>query len=219
MAAITPAPGTFDNLGDLLAHLGGVPPARIRMRPPPGTATEADVLAAEAAPRKRLCELVDGVLVEKAMGFNESSLALYLGEIIGRFVRERNLGITGGEQGMLRLRPGRVRIPDVTFVSWDRLPGRRRPTEAIPAVAPDLAVEILSADNTAAEMEQKRADYFAAGTKLVWEIDPELRTVRVFRSPDEPRLLRAADTLDGGDVLPGLEIPLAELFAELDRQG
>jgi hypothetical protein len=82
----------LDNLAELLERLGSVPLERIRMNPLPGTATEADVLVALEAPRKRICELIDGVLVEKAMGCGESMLATYLIVLLDGFVRPRNLG-------------------------------------------------------------------------------------------------------------------------------
>src|SRR5215468_1891250 len=75
---MTTATVAADNLAELVEQLGDIPLERIRMRPPPGTATEADVLAALEAPRKRICELIDGVLVEKPMGYTESILASYL---------------------------------------------------------------------------------------------------------------------------------------------
>src|SRR5947209_8508698 len=162
------APPEIETLADLLDRLGGIPLNRIRFHPYPGTATEADVLAYLEAPRKRLCELIDGVLVEKAMGYSESTLAGFLITLLDAFVRPRNLGLISAPDGTMRLWAGRVRMPDVAFVSWDRIPGGRRPTEPIPDLAPDLAVEILSASNTRAEMEQKRTDYFAAGVRLVW---------------------------------------------------
>jgi Uma2 family endonuclease len=112
-----------------------------------------------------------------------------------------------------------VRIPDVAFTSWDRLPGRRRPGSPVPLLAPDLAVEVLSRSNTPGEMALKRQDYFTAGVRLVWEIDPEARTVVVYTSPTHAVTLGLADTLDGGLVLPGFTLPVQELFAELDRQG
>ena len=208
-----------ETLAELLDQLGNIPAERIRLHPAPGTATEADVLAAATGPRKRLCELIDGVLVEKAMGFSESLLASYLIVLLDAFVRPRNLGPVTGEQGTVRLFPGQVRIPDVAFTSWDRLPGRRRPVEPIPELAPDLAVEVLSSANTQEEMLRKRRDYFAAGVRLVWEIDPVARTVRIYIGPDAGTVLAAGGTLDGGDVLPGFTLPLIELFAELDRQG
>ncbi|MFN4259782.1 MAG: Uma2 family endonuclease [Gemmataceae bacterium] len=210
---------TIDTLADLVEQLGGIPLRRIRYQPYPGTATEADVLKALEAPRKRLCELIDGVLVEKTMGYSESILASFLIELLNSVVRTRNLGHVTSPDGPLRLWSGRIRLPDVAFVSWDRLPHRRRPEEPIPDLVPDLAVEILSANNTAAEMRLKRQDYFSTGVRLVWEIDPATRTARVYSAVDTFTELREADTLDGAPVLPGFTLPLRQLFAELDRQG
>ncbi len=215
-AAVLPV---AENLADLLDRLGHVPLERIRMQPAPGTATEADVLAALEAPRKRICELIDGVLVEKAMGYAESMLASYLIVLLDGYVRPRNLGLVTAPDGTIRLWAGRVRIPDVAFFSWDRMPERRRPQEPIPTLAPDLAVEVLSPSNTTQEMRHKRDDYFAAGVRLVWEVDPHARTCCVYTAPTLVATLAEADTLDGGDVLPGFRLPLRDLFAELDRQG
>jgi Uma2 family endonuclease len=208
-----------ENLADLVDRLGHVPLDRIRMQPAPGTATEQDVLAALEAPRKRICELIDGVLVEKAMGYAESVLASLLIESLNAFVRAHNLGLVTAPDGTVRLWAGRVRIPDVAFFSWDRMPGRRRPQQPIPTLAPDLAVEVLSPSNTAKEMRRKRDDYFSVGVRLVWEIDPDTRTCSVYTAPDAVATLTEADAVDGGDVLPGFRLPLRDLFAELDRQG
>jgi len=208
-----------ETVADLIERLGGIPAHRILLKPTPGTATEDDVLAAACLPRKRICELIDGVLVEKAMGYRESGLAVILGNFLCAFVVPRNLGIVTGEQGTIRLMPGLVRIPDVAFTSWDRLPGRRYPTQPIPQLAPDLAVEVRSESNTDAEMERKRQDYFRVGVRLVWEADPETRTVAVYTSPTDVVTLTQADTLDGGDVLPGFVLLLRDWFAELDRHG
>jgi Uma2 family endonuclease len=82
-----------------------------------------------------------------------------------------------------------------------------------------LAVEVLSLSNTAGEMARKRDEYFRAGVRLVWEIDPRARTVRAYTAADQFRDLTAADTLSGDPVLPGFTLPLADLFAELDRHG
>jgi Uma2 family endonuclease len=208
-----------ETLADLQERLGFVPLERIRFRPYPGTARETDVLAALEGPRKRRCELIEGVLVEKPMGYRESSLALFLAVALDGFVRPRNLGLISGEAGAVQLFGGLIRIPDVAFTSWDRLPGRRVPDAPIPALVPDLAVEILSRSNTLAEMARKRQEYFTAGVRLVWEIDPDARTVSIYTGADTVRVLGAGDTLDGGAVLPGFTLPLPELFAELDRQG
>ncbi len=208
----------FQTLGDILGPLGDVAPSRVRFHPTPGTATEADLIAVNA--RKRgICELVDGVLVEKAMGYTESVLALWLGGMLNAFVTPRNLGIVSGADGMMRLFPGLVRVPDLGFASWDRIPDRRMPTTPVAGFAPDLAVEVLSLSNTKAEMTRKRREYFKAGVRLVWEVDPRARIVNVYDDLKRSVVLNASMTLDGGDVLPGFALPLADLFAELDRNG
>ena len=214
-----PAQTRLETVADLVERLGGIPLERIRMDPPPGTATEDDVLRLEGQRHKRLCELIDGVLVEKAMGFRESILASFLITVIDNFIRAANRGIVTAPDGFVRLFVGRVRIPEVAFTSWDRLPGRRVPQEPIPLLAPDLVVEVLSKGNTKGEMELKRQDFFGAGTLLMWIADPKNRTVRVYTSVDDYRELGEEDVLDGGNVLPGFSLPVHDWFAELDRHG
>lgn len=202
-------------LGDLLRRLGAIPADRVRFDPLPGTATVADLLKSE----NKGCELIDGTLVEKTMGIRESLLAIHLASLLGPVVRGMNLGILTGADGTYEMLSGLVRLPDVAFVSWDRLPDRRIPTEPVPNVVPELAVEVLSESNTPGEMARKRDEYFRAGVGLVWEIDPRARTVRVYTAANQFHDLTAADTLTGGAVLPGFTLPLAQLFAELDRHG
>ena len=213
MATVTTS---IHTLADLLESLGGVSPARIRFSPAPGTATEADVVAVERSENK-LCELVDGVLVEKVMGYRESILAGVLIGALRAFVAPRELGLVSAPDGMMRLFPGMVRIPDVAYVSWARVPDGRVPDDPVPDLVPDLAVEVLREGNTVAEIERKLREYFAAGVRLVWLVDADRRVVRVHTAPAQVRLLGASDTLVGGDVLPGFTLRLSELFAELDR--
>jgi len=209
-----------ESIVDLLARLGDIPAERLRVPPAPGTATEEDVLAALRMPQKRICELIDGVLVEKAMGYRESQLAIYIAMLLDAFVRPQNLGIISGADGMMRPFVGRIRIPDVGFTSWGRFPNRRRPRQPVPDITPDLAIEVLSDSNTPAEMRLKREDYIRGGTRLVWIIDPDARTVAVYTQVDPPdRVLRVGDTLTGDPVLPGFALVLADFFAELDRHG
>ena len=208
-----PAPPT---VADMLARLG-VPPERIRMRPLPGTATERDLVKASRE-GPGILELVDGTLVEKAVGFESALLAMYLGHLLTQFVSARKLGKVTGPDGLLRLCPGLLRGPDIAFMSWKRLPGGRVPKEAFPSLAPDLAIEVLSPSNTPAEMKRKREEYFRTGVRLVWIVDPKTRTVEVYAPRRKPVVLTESDTLDGGKVLPGFTLALAELFAELDEQ-
>jgi len=98
-----------------------------------------------------VCELIDGVLVEKATGSYESRLACVLIFFLETFLDRNDLGAVLGEAGFLRLFPGRVRAPDVSFISWKRMPNRQFPKAAIASMSPDLAVEIWSESNTEAE--------------------------------------------------------------------
>ena len=202
---------------DLLKQLGGIPADRVLLDPPPGTATEKDVLEVERR-QGRICELVEGVLVEKAMGLAESFLAMRLGYLLNVYLAKHNLGLVVGADGALRLWPGLVRIPDVSFISWDQLPNRKIPKKPIPDLYPNLAVEVLSRKNTKAEIERKLHEYFRSGTRLAWVVDPRKRTVAVYTAPDQSRLVTEQESLDGGEVLPGLTLPLSELFANLEEE-
>lgn len=214
MSRAIEAPPRFETVADLLHQLGDIPSERVRLRPTPGQATERDLLE----PGAKLCELIDGTLVEKTMGAVESMLNYELGLFLGAFVKRHRLGIMLGTDGMVRLMPGRVRLPDTCFISWDRMPGRKAPTASILDLAPDLVVEVLSKSNTRAEMKRKLREYFEAGVRLVWLIDPKRRTVVVHTSPRALTKLGGDQTLDGGEVLPGFALPLAELFECLDRR-
>ena len=216
MATIsTPATAlpTHWSVANLQQHLGGIPLERIRLYPPPGMATEKDLLALLDR-EKRICELVDGVLVEKTMGYYESQIALLIGHFIHSFLDQHNLGILLGEAGTLRILPEQVRIPDVAFICWERFPNGKLPREPIPSLAPDLAIEVLSKSNTEGEMQRKLRDYFEAGVRLVWYIDPDSQTAIVYTAADQSSAISTGGVLDGGDVLPGFTLSLAELFAK-----
>ena len=203
-------------LADILRQLGGISPKRIRFRPAPGTATEEDVVKIRDRER-RLFELVDGVLVEKVMGYWESVLAIELARLLGNFVKRRKLGTLAGEAGMLRLSPGLVRIPDLSFISRARLAHHRRALAPILPLAPDLAIEVVSEGNTPREMARKVSEYFASGCRLVWLVDPRTRTVAVYTSTAKPIMLTEKQVLTGGDVLSGFRLPLRKLFGLRDE--
>jgi len=204
------------NFSDILTDLGGISGERVYRSPEPGRATIEDLLQKNET--GAMCELIDGTLVEKAMGWTESLIALALGSILRQFVNAHNLGLVTGPDGFVRILGSLVRGPDVAFISWDRLPNRRVPNVSVPECVPDLAVEVLSLGNTRTEMSRKRREYFHACVRLVWMIDPRERTVAVYTSITDYTIIDENGKLSGSDVLPGLEIDLAELFAELDRQ-
>ena len=202
-----------ETMADVIKRLGGVPADRVLMRPTPGTATEEDALD------ERFCELVDGTLVRKALGHEESRLGVILGYFIEDFLGERNVGFTVGADALHRLATGCLRGPDVAFTLWERTPRRRMPKEAIGSIVPDLAVEVLSRGNRKAEIERKRNEYFAAGVRLVWIADPRKRTVEVWTDAHTRTTLDESGTLDGGDVLPGFALPIREWFRRAERGG
>jgi Uma2 family endonuclease len=113
---------------------------------------------------------------------------------------------------MLKLFPGRVRIPDTCFIAWEQLPGHVFPREPIPKLHPDLAIEVLSESNTKAEMHSKLHDYFNSGARLVWYLDPDTQIMEVFTTPVKRIEVGIDGVLDGGDVLPGLQLPMAAIF-------
>jgi len=203
-------------LADLQRHVGHVPLERIRLYPPPGMATEDDAFEIRAR-EGRLCELVDGILVEKDTASFESLLASLLIHWISEFLDEHPLGIVLGEAGAQRILPRRMRIPDVSFISWDHFPDRRLPDDRVFKVAPDLAIEILSEGNTASEMEMKLDEYRQAGVRLVWYIDPRARTATVHTAEGSSETLDEDGVLQGGDVLPGFELPLRDLLDRYER--
>ena len=131
------------------------------------------------------------------------------------FVRRHGLGkVYNADTGFVLFEePPTVRAPDVAFVSRSRLPS---PEESVSfgRLAPDLAVEVLSPSNTATAILDKVEDYLEAGTRLVWVVEPHRRSVTVYRSRNEIRLLGQGDELDGYDVLPGFSLQISEVFAD-----
>lgn len=222
MTATTQAPPEPDTpqveqetFADALRALGDIPVERIIWLR--REATEEDCI--------RYCEvhgpaeLVDGFLVEKAMGFRESLLASVIIHHLLAFVLPRKLGLVGAPDAIMRVRKNQLRLPDVSFVTWARLLETDAHKKKVAPFGPDLAVEVLSADNTQAEMDRKRREFFAAGTRLVWVIDPKAGTATVYDDPARPNHATAigeTGSLDGGTVLPGFTLALAELFGDIE---
>jgi Uma2 family endonuclease len=198
---------------DILERFGPIPMNRLRHNVEYGTATEEDVLRLEGARTKSLCELIDGVLVEKTVGYLEAIIAMTVGRIIGNHVDARGLGVVAGEGGLMRFRLATVCIPDVSFVSKERLPpGGVTREHAIAPFVPTLAVEVLSKSNTRREMEAKLQDYFACGVVAVWVVDPATNSVRLHDGPNTSRTVKSGESFDAGPVLPGLVVEVASIF-------
>lgn len=163
-----------------------------------------------------LYEFVDGQWRETPrMGALAGFLASILVSEINAFARPKRLGLAMSEV-LFRLAPeGPARRPDVAFVASDRWPYTTPLEEDPPAfdIVPNLAVEVNSPTNTLDEILFKIRDYFFAGVQLVWVVAPRVRLVYVYESPEDVRVLSEKRELDGGAVLPGFRLPLADFFS------
>ena len=159
-------------------------------------------------------ELVRGRLVEVPVtGFKHGVIEINIVLLLGQHVRQRRLGqLTPGDaKHLLERDPDTLRQPDVAFVRADRLPPPDE-WEAYGRVVPDLAVEILSPSNTAAEMREKVTEYLRVGVRLVWIVDPETETVTIHTPDVAPVILPANAEITGGAVLPDFRCPVAAFF-------
>lgn len=170
----------------------------------------------EAMPLEGWWELIDGELVEMSPSAEESAaISATVTILIGQHVRAHRLGRVYTAEGGFVLFPDRatVRAPDVAFVRADRVPhGEARKHFA--RLAPDLVVEVLSPTDRTSEVVAKIEMYREAGVPLIWLVDPAEATVTVIAAGQPTTILKSANTLDGGEILPGFSVPVAEIFAE-----
>ena len=173
------------------------------------TATE---LAKLNVPDKRT-ELVRGrLVVREPAGYRHGIIAAELTARISAHVKAHSLGVVvAAETGFkLASNPDTVRAPDVGFIRADRVP--HPAPKGFPAIAPDLAVEVLSDDDRPGEVLAKVADWLRAGCRVVWVIDSERRVARVYRADGSESFVVAAESLDGEDVMPGFTCPLGDIL-------
>jgi Uma2 family endonuclease len=204
-------------LADIQHLLGNVPLNRIAIHPTLGSATEKDVERYQTIEGK-LFELEFGILVEKTMGWYESLIGVLVAHALRTYLDEHDLGQVLGADGLIQLMPGVVKIPDVSFIAWNRFPSERLPRSPIPNLIPNLVVEILSESNTSEEMQNKLHRYFEAGVELVWYIDPTTRTANAFTDPLTCVKVDTQECLEAGTLLPGFTLSLQKLFDKADQQ-
>ena len=178
---------------------------------PTPTITLEQLLASE----DRGCfEIVNGQLQEVNVSNYSTSVAAELFLILGVYCRDNRLGRLFGSDGYYRcfgLNGANARKPDISFISAARLPVGWR-EEGFFTIPPDLAVEILSPNDIAYEVNQKTKEYLEGGVKLVWIIDPSIREVMIFRLDGSTQRLRENDRLSGEDVLPGFSCLLSDFL-------
>ena len=180
-----------------------------------GARTEP-ISAAIVAPGDMLYEVVGGEIKEKIVGLQESVIASRLHGFLFMFLSQHRLGRALVETLFLIEKSKDLqRRPDVAFVSAARWPmNRPAPDTAACEVVPDLAIEVVSPTNTAVGVQAKIIEYFDAGVSRVWVIYPKQKSIHVYASRTEIRGLQVNDELDGGDLIPGFQLPLAALFED-----
>ena len=179
---------------------------------PPAVLMTADDLLRTHVPDKRT-ELVRGVLaVREPAGSRHGLVTMNLGvELAVHVKRTAAGGVYAAETGFkLATDPDTVRAPDIAFVTRERLPPPS--TTGYPALAPDLAVEVLSPVDRPGPVLAKVAAWLSAETRLVWVLDPDRRLARIYRADGSESLVTAEGSLDGEDVLPGFACPLASIL-------
>jgi Uma2 family endonuclease len=158
------------------------------------------------------CELVDGELVQMSpSSLPEARVVRTILLLLGTFVSQHRIGEVFGPDLGYELTPHRVRAPDVSFVTAEKAAAYGNPG-GFAKLVPDLAVEVLSPDVRYGYLQRKIRDYFEAGVRLLWIVDPDMQTVTVYHTPLDPRVLPVAETLSGEDVLPGFSCQVADLF-------
>jgi Uma2 family endonuclease len=171
-----------------------------------------------ALPETVAFELVDGKLVERNMGIRSSLVAMNVGRLLGNYLAVNPIGIVLGADASLQFFPGKpkqIRRADVSFVRRDRFPNGEVPDGTL-KIAPDLAIEVISPNDLAWEVEEKVTEYRSNGVSLVWVVYPSTRSVHVIRPPGAaiaPKILNADDTISGEEILPGFSSRVAEFFA------
>jgi Uma2 family endonuclease len=162
-------------------------------------------------------ELANGEILDIGnSGMEHGYMACILTIVLGGFIRVNKLGAIGNSSTAFTLKTGNKRSPDFSFISKQRLQGLSRPPRGFFQGSPDLAVEILSPNNTVEEIHDKIVEFFENDTRLVWVIHPDEKYVLVYHSPEPDGFLRAADLLDGEAVVPGFSMAVSELFEEWD---
>lgn len=159
-------------------------------------------------------ELAHGWLVSELQpGIRHGCVAMRVGVLLDTFIREHQLElIVSSEAGfVLHRSPDTVRAPDIAVIARQRYLSLEANSKAMPG-APDLAVEVLSPSNRWSEVHAKVADYLAAGTILIWVVDPAAEHVRCYRSLLEPKLLTGSQSLTAEELLPDFSVPISRIF-------
>ncbi|MCK6483427.1 MAG: Uma2 family endonuclease [Phycisphaerae bacterium] len=184
-----------------------------------GTATKARYSAAAFEMRfgdAPLCELERGEVIRLSPGgLDHGRPAMNIAFLIEAWARQARRGrVYTNETGVVTQRdPDTVRGADVAYFSYERLPRETRP-RGFATVAPELIVEVVGKSQGSGKMVEKAGEYLRMGVDRVWIVNPDTRTVHVFRPDAEPQRFGEADTLADGAVLPEFSCGVAEIFED-----
>jgi Uma2 family endonuclease len=165
-------------------------------------------------------EVIDGELRERCMSFRSSAIAGIIIGLLRQWVNSGHpgtVGISDGGYTIFPWAPGDVRMPDASYISRKRMP--KVPERGWIAVAPEFTVEVVSPNDQVSDAEDKARDYIRAGVELVWVVVPSTEAVHVWHANGSREVLQSGETLSGGDVLPGFEVAVADLFIEFADEG
>ncbi|HYG76204.1 MAG TPA: Uma2 family endonuclease [Planctomycetota bacterium] len=175
--------------------------------------TEAELMALPKDGHKY--ELVNGELEMSPAGtFGHGDVIMHLSIVLGSWVRKNKLGELFDGQSGFWMKSGNLRSPDISFIGRERI-GQLDKSQGFLSTAPELAIEVLSPNDTNKLIAEKMEDYFASGCRLAWVVNPLNKTVAIYHAPTPDRLLRGDDRLEGEDVVPGFSIAVHEIFEPL----
>lgn len=170
----------------------------------------------EESPPEGHWELIDGELVPVTPTSLKSTMTTHrIGRLVGNYVDEHELGAMTSAEGGFVLFPDRETLlaPDVAFIRKDRVPPEEE-RNRFARLAPNLVVEVLSPSDRLANALGKVSLYLQAGVQVVWLVDPVKRTILLFTGDAYPVTLEEGDMLDGGDILPGFSMLVADLLGK-----
>jgi Uma2 family endonuclease len=180
--------------------------ASMRIKSP---ATEEDLLQMPDDGFKY--ELVDGEIIASPSGFYSSAVAARISHLLQMYTDNNPVGLVAGADAGIRLPDGNVRSPDVSVVRIEKLPDGK-PPRTFGAFAPDLAVEVLSPSDSHRLIADKIGEYLQCGVSLVWLVDPDAKSVTVFRSLTDVQNLKSGDTITADPVLTGFSCTVDRFF-------
>jgi len=162
-------------------------------------------------------EVVNGELVMSPKNnFQHGNIASRLFLALGNYAQQHQLGVVLDSSTGFWMRTRNCRAPDISFIARGRLAGWKPSSQDFFAGAPDLAVEILSPNNTRGEIDARLKDFFESGARLAWIIDPDRERAEVCHTLTQRKLIGSGAFLEGDDLLPGFGYPLDDLFKPWD---